>query len=372
MNNSQIKVSVVSPQDISSKTISAWIELEERAVEANAFLSPLFILPAIKYLDADKNILIFLIEKTNAGTSELLGVGVFQESDYYRFFPLRHLVAYKSIHSYLTGLLVDKDHIEEVLNCLYEFVLSPKNNWHFLNYESKIADDKLDEAEQLVAAKFGINWIETSRHERAMLIPSQCDESTLLNTPKKFRKNFERCMRRLDELGESKWQLLDRNTLNEQAIDNFIRLEDMGWKKEEGTSLASNSNDVLFFREMTKGFHENGRAFFTELSLNDEVIASTSNLISGNTGFAFKIGWNAEYAKLSPGILNEIKFIQYCKSSFNQLDLMDSGAGDGSFIDKIWPLKRDLVSGVYTTTKTGRRVAQNMIRIKNIMQRNND
>ena len=369
MINSEFRISVRSPQDISANVISAWLDLEARALEANAFLSPLFVLPAIKYLDPDKDIFVVLVEKVGAGASDLLGVGVFRERIASRQLPLPHVVAYKSIHSYLSGLLVDKDYTDEVLTLLFEFILSKKRKWHGLQYEMKAADGELSNAEHAVAKELGIKWTECSRSERSILVPAKCDESILSDTPKKFRKNHERCMRRLKELGTEEWHFIRNDNPDHMAIDNFLRLENMGWKQQAGTSLGSNSSHASFFQEMIKGFQSQGRAFFTELSLNDEVIASTSNLISGNTGFAFKIGWNTEYAKLSPGILNEVLFIKHCKDLLQGLDFIDSCASEESFINSIWPWQRKLVSGVYATTRLGNVVAKNRVRIRKIFKK---
>lgn len=60
-----------------------------------------------------------------------------------------------------------------------------------------------------------------------------------------------------------------------------------------------------------EGFNKTGRAFFTEIVLNDKIISSTTNLISGKAGFAFKVGWDIEFAKYGPGIVNEIKTLEH-------------------------------------------------------------
>ena len=364
MTKPQLKLSIYSPEDIDSKQKSAWIDLEARAVEANAFLSPLFVLPAIKYLEDKNNIFVAFVEKIGAGTSELIGIGVFRERAAIRQFPLKHIVGYQSTHSYLSGLLIDKDHVEEVLGCIYEFVDTNKNRWHGLIYEMKVSDETLDNAEHVVAAGMGFNWTEFNRTQRAILKLSECGKSSNAKIPKNTRKNFERRMRRLKELGNNDWQLVKGDSIKRRVIDNFIRLEDMGWKGQEGTSLISNPDHVLFFEEMIKGFRDNERAFFTELSIDNKVISSTSNLVSGTSGFAFKIGWNKKYANLSPGVLNEIVLMQRCKELLGDLDLIDSCAAEDSYINKLWPWKREIVSGIYTTTTLGSMIAKNMKRIK--------
>ena len=39
----------------------------------------------------------------------------------------------------------------------------------------------------------------------------------------------------------------------------------------------------------------------------DKTIASTSNMVSGRAGFAFKVGWDGRFRKYGVGILNAIQ-----------------------------------------------------------------
>lgn len=368
MSTTHFRVSVCTPREISQRTISSWIDLEARAVEANAFLSPLFVLPAIRYIDPDPGIIIVLVEKTGSNTADLVSVGVFRERSANRHFPLRHLEGYRSIHSYLSGLLVDRDNMEDVVPLLFEYLFSKRREWGGLVYEKRLADSELSTKEKGAAADAGIIWTETSRSERAILIPAKCDESVFLRSPKKLRKNCERNMRRLAEIAEIDWRLVRGGPGIREATENLLRLENMGWKARGGTSLASSTNHALFFEEMIKGFEEHSRVFFTELSANREVIASTSNLVSGNTGFAFKIGWNEEYFRLSPGKLNEIFLVQRCRDMLEGVELVDSCASECSFMNDIWPWRRELVSGIYSTTAIGSVAARSMRYLKNLIR----
>jgi CelD/BcsL family acetyltransferase involved in cellulose biosynthesis len=141
-------------------------------------------------------------------------------------------------------------------------------------------------------------------------------------------------------------------------VEAFLDLEHRGWKGETRTSLRSNPADEAFFREAVAGFAGEERAVFTELLLDGEVIASTSNFVSGRAGFAFKIGWRPDLAKVSPGVLNEMELLthMYGEPSLGDLDFWDSGAAEGSYIDKLWPGRRALVSMAIATTRLGRSV----------------
>ncbi len=148
-----------------------------------------------------------------------------------------------------------------------------------------------------------------------------------------------------------RWTLHRQGGIPERSVETFLDLEHRGWKGESKTSLRSNPADEAFFREAVSRFGAVDRAFFTELSLDNRVIASTSNFISGDVGFAFKIGWLPDLAKLSPGVLNEIELIRRVRQGVcSDLTFLDSGASEGSFIDKLWPSRRPLVSLAIAST----------------------
>jgi len=91
--------------ELDPKVVAAWASLEERALESNAYLSPHFMIPALRRLgshrELEKTIFVF-IERQSGETTDLVGAGVFVPSSGTRRFPLPHLRAYCSIYSYLS------------------------------------------------------------------------------------------------------------------------------------------------------------------------------------------------------------------------------------------------------------------------------
>jgi CelD/BcsL family acetyltransferase involved in cellulose biosynthesis len=104
---------------------------------------------------------------------------------------------------------------------------------------------------------------------------------------------------------------------------------------------------------MVRGFAGAGRALFFELRVGDRVISSTSNFLSGRAAFAFKIGWHRDFAKMSPGILNEAESIRHAPSLLGKLEFFDSGAGLNSYIDELWVDRRPLSKSLFVTSRAG-------------------
>jgi len=295
------------------------------------------------------------IEQEGTAGHELLGVGIFDVVRGTRRFPLPHLRAFRSRHSYLSGLLVDSTVASEVIEAWIAYCTGKAFHWHGIDFGYWQADGKSEQLVRSIAPQHGATWHEYERMSRAVLYPPQAGEPYIesqLSTNR--RKDARRCMRRLGDISPVAWTPLQGAAVDEACIDRFLELERAGWKGEQGDALLSNSHDEQFFREMVRGFAGAGRALFAELRVGERVICSTSNFISGRAAFAFKIGWHRDFAKMSPGTLNEVEMIRQAPSLLGKLDFFDSGASQDSYINDLWVDRRPVSSSFLVTTSTSR------------------
>lgn len=321
----------------------AWALLEGRAIEPNAFMSPHFVLPALEWLERGKPPVLLWVERAAGGLKELVAVGVFRQSLGTRAFPWPHLTAFQCEHSYLGGLLVDAGAVRPALEAIQAFLSRSGCVWKGLEMPKVHTTGRLVETVVALSGQRGQPAQLLGAQERAMLTLDQCGEALLREQLGKKLNEVNRCMRRLEEQGTVSWHCLRKEGIPEESIENFLRLEHMGWKGESGTSLNSTEAGREFFRDMVRRFDADGhRALFTELRLNGEAVASTCNFVSGTMGFAFKVGWDPEHRKLGPGMLNEVEFIRKARSECADLKEFDSGASADSFINRLWPGRRDL------------------------------
>jgi len=341
---------VLEYHELTDRHIRRWCELEGRSIEENAYLSPYFILPALKYFPSRGKPMIVFVETGPNDAGDLLGVGVFERSPRTAQLPVPHLKAFRCLHTYLGGLLVDRQYYKEATDAFFSFFHAVRKNWCGVEFVDRRKESELASQLDIAASQLGMCWFEYSSQKRPVLLSERSGDANM-NTilPSKRRKILRQNLRRLNELGKVTWRVVAGQEVEAGCLETFLKLEHMGWKKEKNFSLLSDPNHAAFFREMMTGFAQAGRAFFTELSMNGKVIASTSNFISGGAGFAFKIGWDETFSKLGPGNLNEVEFMKYFPERLPQIKYVDSGAGNGSFIEKLWPDHVSLVSGFYVS-----------------------
>ncbi|MEK7761132.1 MAG: GNAT family N-acetyltransferase [Nitrospirota bacterium] len=351
----KLSVRLLQWKDLTPGRLAAWADLESRALDPNAYLSPHFVVPAQRYLAGHANPLIMWIEQDGTAGHEVLGVGIFDAVRGTRQFPLPHLRAFCSPHSKLSGLLVDSTVASEVIEAWIAYCAGKAFHWHGIEFVYWQADGKIEQLVHSIGPQYGVTWHEYERLSRAVLYPSQAGEAYIeskLSTNR--RKDARRCMRRLGDIGPVAWTPLQGAAVDEACTDRFLELERAGWKGEQGDALLSNSHDEQFFREMVRGFAGAGRALFAELRVGERVICSTSNFLSGRAAFAFKIGWHRDFAKMSPGTLNEVEMIRQAPSLLGKLDFFDSGAGQDSYINELWVDRRPLSHSILVTTGAGR------------------
>lgn len=353
--NHRFTTRVLKSSEMGVGLVSAWEELEARAVVPNAFMSPFFVRPALRYLETSDDIFGVFVEKSSGGPPNLVGVALFQVRNPTRSFPLKHLKAFESAHSYLSDFLLDQEYANDALAAIYDYLTNKSHDtWHGLRLNNFSPHFILKEETRAIAAEYGMKWNLFEQWSRAVFFPKEFGQEALNHLSKGQKKNYLRNLRKFQELGSLEWALKRGVESLQEHVEEFIHLEHAGWKGEKGTSLYSNPNHVNFFREMIKGFNEKGRAFFTELRLNGKNISSTSNLISGKAGFGFKVGWDIEYAKHGPGTVNELKTLQHGHEFLPDLEFMDSSSAPDSYMTDLWPGRRDIYEGMFSLTAAGR------------------
>ena len=156
-------VRMLKRDDIGASLIAAWDALEARACQPNAYLSSSFVLPALEHLTASADVRIVVVEEPAdaAKPAALLGLGIFKLQAPTRTLPVRHLASYECIHSYLGGLLIDREYSVATLNALFRFLAQPGGEWHAVLFSKFPSDGFWAESCLRQAEACGLAWHET-------------------------------------------------------------------------------------------------------------------------------------------------------------------------------------------------------------------
>ena len=365
-----IRVRRLHVNQLNSGFVGQWQDLEERSLEPNAFLSPHFVLPALRHLSTNSRPELLAFEIDTPNGPQLVGVGVFEFVTHTKLVPFPHMRAYLAPgNTFLTGLLIDQEYGQEVVTAFFEFARHSRGPWSCIEFVQRTADSEFAQLLESSATSFGYQW-QGWKFERPIFHPRHLSAVSLEKSlSKNRRKKVRRNRKHLQSLGELSFHVIRSSEKMQSHADEFLRLENCGWKGKEGSSLLSDTPATAFFRETVDRFSSQGRMMFTELRIDDEVIASTTNFVAANAGFAFKSGWNTEYKEYSPGVQQEVELARAAQDRMSDLEYFDSGTDMDSWVETLWPQSRTITSGVFCSSALQRLVVEQMLRLRRLKRR---
>jgi CelD/BcsL family acetyltransferase involved in cellulose biosynthesis len=188
---------------------------------------------------------------------------------------------------------------------------------------------------------------------RAMFRPT-ADADTYLCAAlsAKHRKMIRRQERQLSEIGRLEYDALTPDDDVEVWIEEFLRLEASGWKGRENSAIASDESDQNYFRSIAKEAFRQGRLSMLALRLDGRPIAFKCDFHAGRGLFTFRIAFDENYARNSPGMLLEIENLRRLHAR-SQIEWVDSCNDSFSFMfSRLWTERRTILDVVVGAGKS--------------------
>lgn len=331
-------------EQLSSSDIAEWKRLSRAAIEPNPFQEPEFVLALAEHQQLPENVRLLVVP--SATSDDWLAACVIRLIPATLTRPLSRLRSFRPLHAYLDHPLIDRRRPEataqRLLTALSDCQLGHGLRLHMAPLQGSVCQ-LLDQAASCGdAAPFREHiWSRAEYHREDL------NDDPLAYCSKARRKSLRRCWRNLEAEGSVRLRIQRPSTGDFAAIDRFLMLEHSGWKRDRGTSLLTDERDGMFFREMLHNFADDGSVIIGELEVGGRLVASTCNLLRGDTLFALKVGWDPVYASGSPGMWSELLLPQAVFAEIPELQQIDSCAKSGSHLESIWPRQRAMVDIVY-------------------------
>ncbi len=340
-----------SLNELDATDLQVWTALSEGAEpHSNPFAMPQFVLPASRWLTPSQLPRLAWIEQTGAATRKLIAVGVFTARRPNLFVPVPHLREYRTLHTPRGGLLVAAGCTVAAFVALLDS-FRKQSQWHALDLRNlPVGDGQLDIARQMTESQGG-GWFQRRTFARPIL-DLYAGGSAYVRVESSDRR---RRRRRLGEKGVLEYRLLQGAQVDGRVIADHLRLEHAGWKGVRGSSLQSSPAQAAFFREMIAGFVGISAAAFMETRLDDQVIASSSNLLLGDTLNGIKIGWDPAFASFSPGRINETELHKLLPEHLPQVKIYDSQSQENSYLADMLPQRMEVATGTLALNRSAAR-----------------
>ena len=339
---------VTDPEQLAGDQ-AAWADLARHAVEVNSFYEPWYFLAATRSQVATAaRWQILVLEHTEKSRTQWVG-----------FFPFRVIGSRWSpqgqslqlvIHdqSYLSSPLVRRGFVPEVLDQLFKHLRQDSSSPGVMHWPLCAVDGPIYQGLVDIVRRDLLSTFVRESYNRALLktwkgpnSDEVCQDYLLQSLGGHHFRDIRRQRRRLNEAGELEFQTLENQAEVPIWTEWFLQLEAAGWKGREGTALASTAHTRRFAHEMIQSGFEQGRVEMVGLFQRGEPLALKLNLISETGSFSYKIAYNEEFAKLSPGVQMEVDYVRHFQTTGREW--IDSCAvADHSMINRIWAERRTM------------------------------
>lgn len=326
--------------DPSPALLAAWDNLATRAAEPNTFAERWFVLPAARHLEARAELHLLEVWHGDAGEAELVALMPLARGWKYGHLRVAHVTNWDHYQSFLGTPLIAVGWEQRAWEAMLAALAGMPWARNFLHWGGLVEHGPVHRG--LIAAARG-RCDTVYRTERAFLHSDLSPEDYYAQTVrKKKRKEINRLSARLNEHGTiTNRQLSDGEPLG-PWIDAFLSLEQAGWKGERGAAMANAAGTEAFFREAVQGAHAAGKLEMLRIDCDGRPIAMLINLLAPPGSFSFKIAFDEDFARYSPGVLIQIN--NYAILSRQGIAWMDSCAVENhSMINTMWAQRRAII-----------------------------
>lgn len=332
--------SIVSASDISAQLAAEWDDLARCASEPNSFYERWFVEASLRHLTIPNNVQCLFVRDAN-GT--LVGMLPLRADQNYGRMPLSALQNWLHYNQFLGVPLVRKGSEELFWRKVIAEFDENRLRSDILYLSEMLASGPVTDALFAVFKDLGRSAAVVHRYQRALLVAgSTPDVYWSESVRKKKRKEIARLENRLSEIGEIRVDNLRDETEAAAWITAFLSLEAAGWKALDGAALDKEDATRNFFSAAIAEGLRQGRVEILRLRVGNETIAMLVNFLADTGSFSFKIAYDEDYARYSPGILIEKANLQ--RLADPKFGWMDSCAvEDHPMINSLWRGRREIV-----------------------------
>ena len=337
-NDRDAGVSIVALDDLGPLS-AAWAALARRSAENNLFFHPEFAVPAIRHFGSGD----IAVAAIRSPAGALTGLAPFVRTRLGRIAPAVRLCSNK--YAPFGNPLIEAGDIDGTMTQLVDG-LAPEESGLSLILPDMTTEGPVAEAMRAIALRSGRPLVLLDEHRRAMLTRGTAAAGLRAGLPAKKRKELGRQLRRLGEVGPLAFTSDVAPDRVRARFEEFLALEQAGWKGRRGTALAASAVPAAFSRKALFNLAQAGKARIDTLSVGTRPAAILVSLIGGDTAFTWKIAYDEAYARFSPGVHLMLEAPAHLFAD-EAVRLIDSCATeDHPMIDRLWPERRGIATFV--------------------------
>jgi hypothetical protein len=319
-----------------SAEIARWDALAQRASEPNPFHESWYLLPALRAFDPDGEVTLLCLESGG----QLAGLLPVRRDARYYGYPVPHLTNWLHGNAFVGAPLVAQGFERAFWRELFAWCDGRPGGALFLHLSQLPLEGPLHDALKQVLAEQDRQGTTVLREERALLRSDLAPEAYLEESLSgKKRKELRRQHRRLAEEGELTVERTEGTGNLAEWTDEFLALEEAGWKGEKGSALACDPYTAALFRSSLEGAAVRGKLERLAIRLDGRPLAMLATFLAPPGAFSFKTAFDEDFARFSPGVLLQRENLELLARP--GIEWTDSCAAmDHPMIDHFWRERR--------------------------------
>ena len=341
-----MSVVIIEDFDMLRDYVQAWEDLAEEALELNPFYESWMLIPALRALGTGTDLRVVLVLTVKEG--KLCGVFPLEKKQRYKRLPVAAFSLWQHIYCPLCTPLIRASNAQECIDAFLDWLASERD-YALMDFNLISGDGPFYELLNDRLTKRGKSSLVCESYTRALFRPMEsADKYLQAAISPKHLKDMRRKQRRLSETGRIECDELGPNGDADRWIEEFLKLEVSSWKGKQGGAFACAEANRNYFVLIAKEAFNRGRLMMTAMRLDGQPIAQKFSLIDSRGAFAFKIAYDENYARFSPGTLLEVENI--CRLHARpDIEWMDSCAAPVHFINRLWDDRRTIKSVLVST-----------------------
>jgi CelD/BcsL family acetyltransferase involved in cellulose biosynthesis len=333
-------------------TIAAeWQSLIARALEPNVFYEPAFALAAEPVFGAGVHAGL-VWSRTAPG--RLMGLFPARIERHRYGPPLALMVGWTHSYAPLGTPLVDRDAAEAVIAAWFAHVAADPQLPSRMLLPYCPVEGAWARALDAAIARADSRDTLFARHRRALLKPDDRDGYLARALGRKKQKELRRQRKRLSEDGVVMSGATGDPAAVVRGLGDFLVLEASGWKGRAGTAARSQADVCAFMQQAVAALAGEGKAQVHRLFLDACAIAAMITLRSGATAWCWKVAYDENVARASPGVQLQLDVTQALLDD-PQVSAADSCAtANHPMIDHVWRERLELADLLIRIGPAGR------------------
>ncbi len=312
-----------------------WRELAGRALTPNVFYEPAFALAAAPVFGRDADAMLVW-----SGTSPRKLLGLFPARIERRRYGIRPPVLVGWTHPYapLGVPLVEREAAEPVIATWLAHVASDSRLPGLLLLPYLPQDGPFATIVAAMLLRARMPGADFNRHRRALLAARGGERSHYLERSLSAHKlkELRRIGRRLADRGALMFTAATEPAAVSAAFDDFLALEASGWKGRAQTAAAGHAEIGNFMRTALCALAAEGKAAINRMLVDGRAIAVAITLRSGDCAWFWKIAYDEQFARYSPGVMLSVALTENLLDDPNFVRADSCAAANHPMIDHIW------------------------------------